>query len=74
MLQLHLSDKDPKQLKIRDRIESMGLACEIVVDNSLTEARIIEKEKVYEGEEDVLKFMDELEEFYRQWYACRCED
>ncbi len=74
MIELFLSDTDPVQLAIKERMENMGLACKIVVEKDRTQARIKEKGQSFESKEDILRYMDELEEFYRQWYACRCED
>ena len=74
MIELFLSENDPSQLVVKERMENMGLACKVVVDNSRKNALIKEKGERYETEDAILKYMDELEVFYRNWYACRCED
>jgi len=74
MIELFISETDPIQLAIKDRMDNMGLACKITIDNARTQAKIKEKGQSFESKDDILRYMDELEEFYRQWYACRCED
>ncbi len=73
MLQLTISDKDPAQVALKERIEDLSLSRKITINNALKLPVLKHDHEVYEGSEKISRYLDEFEVYMKNWYACRCD-
>lgn len=73
MIHLTISDKDPKQLQLKERLDDLSLARKIDMDAAATQPVLVHDKESYTGIEDITNYLDEMEAYMRNWYACRCD-
>jgi len=73
MIHLTISDQDPKQVQLMERLDDLSLARKIDLDASAQQPVLVHDKKSYTGIDDITKYLDEMEVYMKQWYACRCD-
>jgi len=73
MIHLIISDKDPKQVELKERLDGLSLARKIDIDPSKIQPVLLDKHETYQGIDEVTKYLDEVELYMKEWYACRCD-
>lgn len=72
MIHLHISEQNPKHIAIKERLEHLSLAREVISDSSLDEAILVHSGKTFTGTQEIAEYLDEFEQFHSQWYNCHC--
>ncbi|MEQ8556428.1 MAG: hypothetical protein RLO17_17880 [Cyclobacteriaceae bacterium] len=73
MIHLIISDKDPQQVELKERLDSLSLARKIDIDTTTKQPVLAHDKKNYTGIDDITQYLDEMEAYMKQWYACRCD-
>jgi len=72
MLQLQIDDATTHKL-LTARVQELLIPSDIVIDLAYDRPKLIDGKTVTEGSEAINSYLDELEKFTKQWYACRCD-
>lgn len=72
MIHLHISEQNPKHIAIKERLEHLSLAREVICDSTLDEAILVHSGKTFTGTQEITAYLDEFEQFHSQWYNCHC--
>ena len=72
MLQLQIDDATTYKL-LTARVQDLLIPSDIVIDSAYDRPKLIDGKTVTEGSEAINSYLDELEKFTKQWYACRCD-
>ena len=72
MLQLQIDDATTYKL-LTARVQELLIPSDIVIDLAYDRPKLIDGKTVTEGSEAINSYLDELEKFTKQWYACRCD-
>ena len=72
MLQLKIDNSQDYRV-LEDRVKSLLIPSEICRDNSVTVPQVLDDNKLISGVEGINNYLDDLESFTKQWYACRCD-
>ncbi|PWJ43941.1 hypothetical protein [Sediminitomix flava] len=73
MIELTINPTDKKQLKIKQTLEDMSLARKVVEKENHQSPTLSHSGKTYSGFDDIEKYIEELVQLQKQWYACRCD-
>tara|TARA_R110000751_G_scaffold250808_1_gene350330 strand:- start:11 stop:241 length:231 start_codon:yes stop_codon:yes gene_type:complete len=72
MLQLKIDNSQDYRV-LEDRVKSLLIPSEICRDNSVTVPQVLDNTKLISGVDAINNYLDDLESFTKQWYACRCD-
>ncbi|RXG12525.1 hypothetical protein DSM03_1053 [Leeuwenhoekiella aestuarii] len=72
MLQLQIPNHNEFNI-LEERVKNMLIPSEISVVSTLVYPKLQDHKHITEGLEAINKYLDELEKFTKQWYACRCD-
>ncbi|MEH6657499.1 hypothetical protein [Leeuwenhoekiella marinoflava] len=72
MLQLQITNIDDYKI-LTERVKELLIPSEVLVVSALSKPTLIDGEHTTEGLEAINKYLDDLEKFTKQWYACRCD-
>ena len=72
MLELQITNTTDYKLLI-DRIEQILIPSKITITAEATTPVLLDSDKSVEGTSAIHNYLDELESFSKQWYACRCD-
>ncbi|MFI8379405.1 hypothetical protein [Leeuwenhoekiella sp. NPDC079379] len=56
-----------------ERVQSLLIPSEITTNNTLSRPQLKDGEQLIEGQKEINLYLDKLESFTKQWYACRCD-
>ena len=72
MLQLTLTNTTENS-HLKERLNSLLIPSEIKINPSVTIPLLKDGDKNIEGFSEIETYLDELERFTKNWYACRCD-
>ena len=72
MLQLLIPNNQDYAI-LEDRVKSLLIPSEVLVDMRSGKPQLKDDAKQIEGTKEINIYLDELEKFTKQWYACRCD-
>ncbi|MGO4912142.1 hypothetical protein [Leeuwenhoekiella sp. W20_SRS_FM14] len=65
---------DLKEYAVLDeRVKSLLIPSEIIINTTINKPQLEDGEHFIEGQKEISIYLDKLESFTKQWYACRCD-
>ena len=58
---------------LADRVQALLIPSKVSTDASGSQPILIDEGKTITGKVDIDTYLDDLEHFSKQWYACRCD-
>ncbi|MEO2080927.1 hypothetical protein [Leeuwenhoekiella sp.] len=72
MLRLTLPIKDSYNT-LKGRVEDLIIPSEIIKDSRINLPKLEDNDKMFNDLEAIDDYLNDLERFTKQWYACRCD-
>jgi len=72
LLRLTLPIKDSYNT-LKGRVEDLIIPSEIIIDSHINLPRLEDNDKIFNDLEAIDDYLNDLERFTKQWYACRCD-
>lgn len=73
MIELQISSKIECHILLKERLEKMSLARNVIESTETKTPLLKEGADTYKGCEDINAFLTKYESLVDQWYACRCD-
>tara|TARA_B100002049_G_C15876094_1_gene289605 strand:+ start:402 stop:629 length:228 start_codon:yes stop_codon:yes gene_type:complete len=72
LLRLTLPIKDSYNT-LKGRVEDLIIPSEIIKDSRINLPKLEDNDKMFNDLEAIDDYLNDLERFTKQWYACRCD-
>lgn len=71
MLQLRLNTSD--NISLQQRVNALLIPSEVIQDKLAEAPLLIDGDNKITGKVEINEYLDKLDGFVKQWYACRCD-